>query len=41
MKYKKYQGIVILDNEAMIIHGEVVGLKEVITFQGKTVDELD
>ena len=41
MKYKGYQGTVSYDDEARIFHGEVVGLKDVITFQGKTVDELD
>lgn len=41
MKYKGYQGVVTYDDEAKIFHGEVVGLKDVITFQGTTVDELD
>ena len=41
MKYKGYQGIVTYDEEAEIFHGEVLGLTDVITFQGKTVDELD
>ncbi len=41
MKYKGYQGTVTYDDEAKIFHGEVVGLKDVITFQGTTVDELD
>ena len=40
MKYKGYLGEVTFDNEAKIFHGEVIGLKDVITFQGKTVDEL-
>ena len=41
MKYKGYQGIVTFDEDAKIFHGEVVGLKDIITFQGKTVDELE
>lgn len=41
MKYKGYQGTVTYDDEAKIFHGEIVGLKDVITFQGTTVDELD
>ena len=41
MKYKGYFGEVSFDNEAKIFHGEVVGLKDVITFQGKTVDEIE
>lgn len=41
MKYKGYIGHVEYDDEAKIFHGEVVGLKDVITFQGKSVDELE
>ncbi len=40
MKYKGYFGEVKhFDDEAGIMHGEVIGLKDVITFQGKSVDE--
>jgi predicted HicB family RNase H-like nuclease len=41
MKYKGYFGEVTFDDVAKIFHGEVVGLKDVITFQGKSVDELE
>jgi len=41
MTYKGYTGIVEFDEEAHIFHGEVVGLKDVITFQGTSVDELE
>jgi len=41
MQYKNYFGEVTFDSEAKIFHGEVVGLKDVITFQGKTVEELE
>ena len=41
MKYKGYIGHVEYDDEAKIFHGEVVGLKDIITFQGKSVDELE
>lgn len=41
MKYKGYQGTVTFDEEAKIFHGEVLGLKDVITFQGTSVDELE
>ena len=41
MKYKGYWGEVAFDNEAKIFHGEVLGLKDVITFQGKSVDEIE
>lgn len=41
LKHKGYTGYVIYDDEARIFHGEVVGLKAVITFQGTTVDEIE
>ena len=34
-------GRVEYDDEAKIFHGEVVGLKDIITFQGRTVAELE
>lgn len=40
MQYKGYSGKVDYDDEAEIFHGEVIGLRDVITFQGKTVDEI-
>lgn len=41
MKYKTYIGRVEYDDEAKIFHGEVIGLKDVITFQGTSVEELE
>lgn len=41
MKYKGYIGKVEYDSDAKIFHGEVIGLRAVITFQGKTTDELE
>ncbi|HEY5259961.1 MAG TPA: type II toxin-antitoxin system HicB family antitoxin [Rhabdochlamydiaceae bacterium] len=41
MKYNGYIGHVEYDDEAKIFHGKVVGIKDVITFQGKSVKELD
>jgi len=41
MKYKGYMGQVIYDDEAKIFHGEIIGLKDVITFQGRSVQELE
>ena len=41
LKHKGYTGYVIYDDEAHIFHGEVVGLRAVITFQGTTVDEIE
>jgi len=41
LNYKGYHGKVEFDEEAGIFHGEVVDLRDVITFQGKSVDELE
>jgi predicted HicB family RNase H-like nuclease len=41
MKYKGYLGEVVYDDDTKIFHGEVIGLKDVITFQGKSVKELE
>ncbi len=41
MKYKGYLGEVAYDAEAKIFHGEIIGLKDVITFQGTTVGKLE
>ncbi len=40
MEYKGYLSRVEFDDEANIFHGEVINIRDVITFQGKTVDEL-
>jgi predicted HicB family RNase H-like nuclease len=40
MTYKGYQATIEFDDEAEIFHGEVTGLRDVITFQGKSVAEL-
>lgn len=40
MTYKGYSGLVKFDSDADIFHGEVVGLRDVVTFQGTTVEEL-
>ena len=37
---KGYTGHIEFDNEAGIFHGEVLDLRDVVTFQGKSVDEL-
>lgn len=41
MKYKGYIGQVEYDSDAKLFHGEVIGLKDTITFQGTTVAELE
>ena len=40
MEYKGYIGQVTFDDEADIFHGEVVNTRDVITFQGKSVEEI-
>ena len=40
MHYKGYEGVVDYDEEAEIFHGEVINLRDVITFQGTSVSEL-
>lgn len=40
MTYKGYVGKVEFDDEAGIFYGEVVNLRDVITFQGTSVQEL-
>jgi predicted HicB family RNase H-like nuclease len=41
MNYKGYTGYAVYDDEAHIFHGELVGIRAVITFQGTTVAELE
>ena len=41
MMYKGYEGIAEFDEDAHIFSGEVLGLKDVITFQGESVSELE
>jgi predicted HicB family RNase H-like nuclease len=40
MEYQGYIGHVEFDDEAEIFHGEVINTRDVITFQGKSVDEI-
>jgi predicted HicB family RNase H-like nuclease len=39
MQYKGFTGIMEIDEEAGIIFGKVVGLRDVVTFQGESVAE--
>lgn len=41
MNYKDYVGQCAYDDEAQLFHGEVIGLKDTITFQGATVEEVE
>lgn len=38
--YKGYHGAVEYDSETDLFHGEVVDLRDVITFQGNSIDQL-
>lgn len=41
LKYKGYAGRAEYDDEAGVFHGEIIGLRDVITFQGTNVEELE
>lgn len=41
LKYKGYTGHVEYDDEAGVFHGEVLDLRDVITFQGRSVEEIE
>lgn len=41
LSYKGYTGHVEFDDEAGVFHGEVLDLRDVVTFQGRSVDELE
>ena len=41
MKYKGYHAEVTYDHEAAIFHGEVVGTRDVIFFEGTSVNQLN
>lgn len=41
IEYKGYMGEITFDDKAHIFHGEVINIKDVITFQGKSVEELE
>lgn len=41
LEYKGYRGHVELDEDAGLLHGEVVDTRDVITFQGTSIEELE
>ena len=41
MEYKGYVATVEYDAEVKIFHGDIINTKDVITFQGRTVDEIE
>jgi predicted HicB family RNase H-like nuclease len=40
MEYKGYIGKVEIDEDDLVLHGEVINVRDVITFEGRTVEEL-
>ncbi len=40
MHYKGYEAVIEFDEDAEIFHGEVINLRDVITFQGSSAAEL-
>ena len=40
MEYKGYTAAITFDDDASLFHGEVLNLRDVITFQGNSVEEL-
>lgn len=40
MHYKGYEAVIEFDEDAEIFHGEVINLRDLITFQGSSVAEL-
>jgi predicted HicB family RNase H-like nuclease len=41
MEYKGYVGGVEFDDEAKMLHGEVIGIRDVVTFEGESVAEIE
>jgi predicted HicB family RNase H-like nuclease len=41
MEYKGYVGMVEFDADAKIFHGDIINTRDVITFQGTTVTEIE
>ena len=41
LQHRGYTGQVEFDDEARLFHGEVIDLRDVVTFQGRSVEELE
>lgn len=39
MEYKGYTGVLEIDEEDNLLHGRVAGLRDLVTFEGRTVSE--
>ena len=40
MQYKRYRAAITFDDSANVFHGEVVGTRDVITFEGESIEQL-
>jgi predicted HicB family RNase H-like nuclease len=40
LEYKGYIGKVEIDDEAGLLHGEIINIRDVVTFEGNTVQEV-
>jgi predicted HicB family RNase H-like nuclease len=40
MAYKGYLAHITFDEQANLFHGEVINIRDVVTFQGQSIDEL-
>jgi len=38
--YKGYSATVSFDEDALLFHGEILGIRDVVTFQAQTAEEL-
>lgn len=41
IEYKGFIGVIEYDSDAKIFHGDVINTRDVITFQGKSVNEIE
>jgi len=41
MNHKGYEGFISYDDEAKNFHGEVLGIRDVVTFEGDCMEELE
>ncbi len=41
MRYKGYEATVTYDEDARLLHGEVIGLKDIVTFQADCADDVE
>jgi predicted HicB family RNase H-like nuclease len=39
MQHKGYKGCFEFDEDSDIFHGQIIGIKDIVTFQGRSIDE--